>query len=64
MEECREMFLHSDRGTASSDISGNRKQLFHRYKVAFLVPGHFCRGFEIDLGIAGDNAYEIPCPVP
>ena len=55
----REKFLHADGRTPSADIAGERKEVFHRDKVALLVARHLGGHLQIHFVLAGDDAYEI-----
>ena len=55
----RELFLHSDWGATSSYITGYGHEIFHRNHLNLLVAGSFCKGFEVNFGVAGNYAYYV-----
>ena len=59
MDVSREFLLHADRWTATADVSGERKQVFHRDEVALLVARDLRRELQVDLAAARNDADEV-----
>lgn len=60
VEERRERLFHANGRAAAANVAGGGKQLLHGNEVALLVARSFGCLFEVDFGISGNNAYEMP----
>jgi hypothetical protein len=63
MNEFREPLLHSDRGTASSDVACERQQFLDVNQFAALVPGYLCCLLQVYFTFTRHDAYEMAVPV-